>query len=456
MSIEILPQVTNFAEITPQTTHVVEILEQATNVVEVSVGIPGTSGGSSIYAEDGSVTPPNNFLDLRGGGRGTFWETRSSNGGGAAEGGIYPGFWADGTGFEADNSEGGHTYLHTSQDSGSYHLYLPAANGTLASQEWVEDQAYIADAPDNGLTYARNSGSWVVIGVASNSVAPVLSPSSATFTGVQLSVSHGTWSGYPSSYSYQWQVSTDGSTWTDISGATAATFTPDSSYATKYVRAAVIATNGFGPSAAAFSDPTAELSVASFPPGAIAYWKLDDDESGGVSLVDSTGNGNDLTNNNGVALGIGILNGCSVFGGSGYLTNLTLPTASQFSISFWFNYISYNVTNSTISGCDAAVIYNNGDYFRNYTQEENLSPANYNTWNHFVATFDGTDYKSYFNGVLIATTAMSATCSDINFGSYGGSQICDGKLDEAAIWPRALSAEEVTALYGGGTPPSYS
>ena len=91
-----------------------------------------TGSDATVYAEDGSVTPPNNFLDLRGGGRGTFWETRSSNGGGAAEGGIYPGFWANGTGFECDNSEGGNTHLHTAQDANAYNIDLPAASGTIA------------------------------------------------------------------------------------------------------------------------------------------------------------------------------------------------------------------------------------------------------------------------------------------------------------------------------------
>ena len=164
------------------------------------------------------------------------------------------------------------------------------------------DAGFLTDAPNDGLTYARKSEAWIVIGVPSNSVAPTLSPSGETSTGIQLSVSDGTWTGSPSAYSYQWQQSTDGTTWTNISGETSSTFTPDSSYATKYVRASVIASNGFGPSSMSYSDATAELAVPSYPSGATAAWHLNDDGSGNVSLVDSTGNGHDLTNNNGVML----------------------------------------------------------------------------------------------------------------------------------------------------------
>ena len=124
-----------------------------------------TGSDATVYAEDGSVTPPNNFLDLRGGGRGTFWETRSSNGGGAAEGGIYAGFWANGTGFECDNSAGGNTYLHTAQDAESYHLYLPPQNGNLVATKIPVNDRFVATSFNgNGqlLTGDYKLGSSVV------------------------------------------------------------------------------------------------------------------------------------------------------------------------------------------------------------------------------------------------------------------------------------------------------
>jgi hypothetical protein len=47
----------------------------------------------------------------------------------------------------------------------------------------------------------------------------------------------------------------------------------------------------------------------------LAYWNLNNDGSGGVSLVDSTGNGYTLTNTD-VTLGTGIIGGDGVFNGS--------------------------------------------------------------------------------------------------------------------------------------------
>jgi hypothetical protein len=60
----------------------------------------------------------------------------------------------------------------------------------------------------------------------------------------------------------------------------------------------------------------------------LAYWNFDNDGSGGVSLADSTGNGNTLTNSGGVTLGTGIIAGDAVFDGASYLsfntTHITL------------------------------------------------------------------------------------------------------------------------------------
>ena len=51
-----------------------------------------------------------------------------------------------------------------------------------------------------------------------NTVAPVLSGTPQR--GSTLSVSQGTWSGVGNTYAYQWQTSTDGTTWTNVAGAT--------------------------------------------------------------------------------------------------------------------------------------------------------------------------------------------------------------------------------------------
>lgn len=186
----------------------------------------------------------------------------------------------------------------------------------------------------------------------------------------------------------------------------------------------------------------------------LAYWNLDDDGSGGVSLVDSTGNGYTL-NNYGATLGTGIIAGDAVFAGSGYLESPALPNPSSFSISYWFNYTSSEGTNPTVLSGDGAVIYNDGIYFINYVDGTALSDKNYGSWNHFVATFDGTNYTNYFNGSLVYSSELPVSLTSVNLGSYAGIQIADGQGDEVGVWNRALSSTEVSELYNGGAGLTY-
>jgi len=64
--------------------------------------------------------------------------------------------------------------------------------------------------------------------------------------GSTLTATLGTWSGGALTFGRQWQSSADGTTWTDISGATARTYVLTASESGKYLRCAVTATNSFG------------------------------------------------------------------------------------------------------------------------------------------------------------------------------------------------------------------
>lgn len=66
--------------------------------------------------------------------------------------------------------------------------------------------------------------------------------------GQTLTCSTGTWTGAPTSYSYQWQLSADGTSWADIGGATAATFVLVTIDDAQFIRCGVVATNAFGSS----------------------------------------------------------------------------------------------------------------------------------------------------------------------------------------------------------------
>jgi hypothetical protein len=76
-----------------------------------------------------------------------------------------------------------------------------------------------------------------------NSVAPAVT--GAWTVGTSISASTGTWS-TSGTYTYQWQSSSDNSTWSDIASATSSSYTLTSSEGSKYVRVQVINTSTAG------------------------------------------------------------------------------------------------------------------------------------------------------------------------------------------------------------------
>jgi len=86
-------------------------------------------------------------------------------------------------------------------------------------------------------------------------------------------------------------------------------------------------------------------------------------------------------------------------------------------------------------------------------------------WHHMVLTQDGTNVKFYWDGTEITsfatTTDKSKWISDLtsrdnvrwgvkNIYNQGNVGEFNGQVDDMAIWTRAITAAEVTTLYGGG------
>ncbi len=93
----------------------------------------------------------------------------------------------------------------------------------------------------------------------------------------------------------------------------------------------------------------------------------------------------------------------------------------------------------------------------------NINANNYvNKWIHILALYDGAKRYVYVNGLLIgsddksgvlqytsnATFAFGAALAKY-FGNVNGCEFLKGKLDDIAIYNRALTQEEITALYTG-------
>ncbi len=83
-----------------------------------------------------------------------------------------------------------------------------------------------------------------------------------------------------------------------------------------------------------------------------------------------------------------------------------------------------------------------------------------NTWYYLTLVKSGSTYNLYQNGILVDTATNANSISDtsnshiLTIGSYsaqgpiGGN--FGGRIDEVAIWSRALSGPEINALHNSG------
>ena len=79
----------------------------------------------------------------------------------------------------------------------------------------------------------------------------------------------------------------------------------------------------------------------------------------------------------------------------------------------------------------------------------------WNTWHHYVGTFNGTNMKIYYDGVLTGTSATTSatlptTTTNIHIGGSPWTNSIYGLVDEVAIFNRAMNATEIAQLYAKG------
>jgi hypothetical protein len=217
----------------------------------------------------------------------------------------------------------------------------------------------------------------------------------------------------------------------------------------------------------------------------VSYYELD--ESSGTRS-DSHGS-NDLTDNNTVGTASGIINDGANFVASNTeyfnASNSAFDfTGTEMSISFWYKATSFRAspgsdrlfqnwsTSGTFQGWFLN-ISNAGAKKARFVMatgtssfEEITATTAYveDTWYHVVFVYNGTDLRIYRNGTLdctpVAVTANLRASATTPFRiaaneSLAANQYCNGVLDEAGIWDRALTAAEVTELYNGGAGLAY-
>ena len=207
--------------------------------------------------------------------------------------------------------------------------------------------------------------------------------------------------------------------------------------------------------------------------GLLAYWKLDT-----TGWIDSSGNGKTLTNNNGVTLGTGKINGDAVFNATSFnslTTNISI--GSSYTISAWvkipasgFDYDGRCPIGSSSNSNSPAIIADYGGtyFFYGANDDGDCNPDEFNrpildldTWYHIAGTSDAgsSTCKWYLNGTLMSEDSFSNLfgTDELQLGAYDARAIptFSGELDEVGIWNRALTGAEITSLYNAGAGKTY-
>jgi hypothetical protein len=285
----------------------------------------------------------------------------------------------------------------------------------------------------------------------------------------EFTSTNGTWTGSPTSYSYQWQLSTNGTSgWTNISGATSSTYTGLEADEGKYVRIGVVATNSNGPSMVVYSSASSAINIPDFPmSGLLAFWKLD-------NVNDASGNGNTLTNNNSVTFGAGKIGVAATFDGSNHLSRSSssnwILSGTGATVNFWLRR-SGSAASELIGNRIGAVycpwalaldsnnklrllsnvgggwaVTSGGSYGNTTIPDETwvMITIRKNT-NGITVLING----SADSGITNVSSPTNTSSSPLYIGS-GGDGSFVGSVDAIGFWSRSITDEEVTTLYNSG------
>ncbi len=200
--------------------------------------------------------------------------------------------------------------------------------------------------------------------------------------------------------------------------------------------------------------------------GLVGWWKLDDGT--GTSAADSSGNANTGTLTNGPTWVAGKKGKALSFDGVDDYTATTSSAPLQISaggsIAFWIKTSGLNNNGQSIFVDNESWpntgwgILDDGPYassikFRtlpgNGTAAFSRSSINDGQWHHIVAVYTGSQNKLYLDSILVDTAASGGFTNNTSgfvIGNFTGSS-GGGAMDDVRIYNRALSSDEISALY---------
>ncbi len=248
----------------------------------------------------------------------------------------------------------------------------------------------------------------------------------------------------------------------------------------------VTVTDGVTPSQQSFTWNVSQVSsgLCGSDPNLVACWPMD--EGSGSVVIDATSFGNDgsitgspawVAGQNGQALNLSGTSQYVIVPDSNSLdaTNaITLaawvkPTKTAFATQ---NIIKKVIGTTTPNGYEISLSsagkvftrFNGGTVTNGLRVDSTTSyPLNGTAWMHIAATYDGTTIKLYINGVLETSSSVAFTIgtntTNLGIGAEPASTVINlfqGTIDDARVYNRALSFEEVQVLAGVVAPTCYA
>jgi hypothetical protein len=212
-----------------------------------------------------------------------------------------------------------------------------------------------------------------------------------------------------------------------------------------------------------------------------SYWKLD--EAAGTSAADSAGavtgtyvNGVAINQTSGVKDANTAVNFDGVDDRVNFGDNYNFAGTSSFSAEVWIRptaatasykrVLSKKFTGGSLGGWElymastAEPVPNIITFGREDTtatsRADTVTALQPGTWYHILATYDGNNMRMYLNGVLTETRAStrvipSTAGQNLQLGtSSNNANRIDASIDEVAIYPVALSAQQAAEHYAAG------
>jgi len=214
---------------------------------------------------------------------------------------------------------------------------------------------------------------------------------------------------------------------------------------------------------------------ASLGANLVAYYKLDEASGDRTDSVNSY----DLSPASSLSSGTGKIGDAADFGSASHTNRLYLASNigvsgfSNHTINMWVKFSTLPATNKqeTLFNKEVAGVkqYWNIDYrdeggTKKWNLWRNSDEVKYNitestgVWIMMTAVFDTSNdqLKLYRNTSLIATLSnlswgANGSTTQFELGNWGTGRPLTGLIDEVGIWSKALTQDDITALYNSGS-----